>query len=78
MDLIREEIVKEVNEEGEVVLIDGSRWLVDPHEVTTAFSWPREAAVRIEFVDEAESYPFELTELESGVTVRAMKVEDPP
>jgi hypothetical protein len=78
MELIREEIVREVNEDGEVVLLDGTKWLVDPREVTTAFTWPNEAAVRIELVDEENSYPFELTELKSGVTVRAMKVEEAP
>jgi hypothetical protein len=76
MDLIREERVREINEEGEVVLLDGTKWLVDPHEVTTAFSWPQETAVRIELVDEENSYPYEITDISSGSTVRAMKVEE--
>jgi hypothetical protein len=78
MELVREEIVREVNEQGEVVLVDGTKWLVDPREVTTAFAWPSDAAVRIELVDEDTSFPFELTEIGSGIAVRAMKLEEPP
>ena len=76
MELVREEFISEVNDDGEVVLLDRSKWLLDPNDVTTAFSFQPEAAVRIELVDEGNSYPYELTELGSGISVRAIRVEE--
>ncbi|MFP4317117.1 MAG: hypothetical protein ACLFQR_12925 [Desulfovibrionales bacterium] len=76
MNKVMENVLREVNEEGEVVLKDGTKWLVDPHEVNTAFHWPEASRIRAEFVDRDTNYPWELTEVVHGSTVRAMKVED--
>ncbi|MFW6323815.1 MAG: hypothetical protein ACOC0U_02015 [Desulfovibrionales bacterium] len=75
MHIIAENVVREVNDQGEMILEDGSKWLIDPHQVADASNWVPSARVRVELVDEDASYPYELTEIVHDVSVRAMRLE---
>jgi hypothetical protein len=73
--LIEENVLETVNDHGEMVLEDGTKWLIDPHHMANASNWVASARVRVELVDENASFPYELTEVVHNVSVRAMRLE---
>jgi hypothetical protein len=55
-----------------VVLIDGSRWLVDPAECTVVILWMPASAIRVAESPSGSWMPYELTNLDTGESALAI------
>ena len=57
-----------------LTLIDGSIWHINPDDMPTACTWIPPTEIRIKFVDNGSMFPYELTNIGTRVSVRAMKI----
>jgi hypothetical protein len=57
-----------------LTLIDGSVWHINPDDMPAACTWIPPAEIRIKFVYNGSMFPYELTNIRTSVSVRAMKI----
>lgn len=52
---------------------DGSKWSVEPGDNPTISTWLPTETIRIKLVDDASPWPYELTNIAEGISVRARR-----
>ena len=67
-------ILKAVADEGmNLFLLDGTKWNVNPGDISMVLTWVPGATVRITIVNEESFYPYMLYHTGTGSSVRARK-----
>ncbi|MBA7614998.1 hypothetical protein ES703_22273 [subsurface metagenome] len=69
-----ERMLIEVTNNFEVKLDDGSLWSVTPEHMPTVCTWTPTATIKIREVDPNSPWPYELSNTEEGVSVRASRI----
>jgi hypothetical protein len=70
-----EEMVMKIVDNGAfLVLMDGSKWRVDPGDIPVVITWTPTAPVQVSLAYPDAAFPYELRNPDADVTVRAMKV----
>ncbi len=69
---IEEHMLLEVLDDS-LELDDGSRWSVTPGGIPTIQTWIPTTSIRVRLVDTNSIWPYELTNTEEGISVRARK-----
>ncbi|MEI9475893.1 MAG: hypothetical protein WCO26_04885 [Deltaproteobacteria bacterium] len=59
-----------------LTMMDGSKWFVDPSDLPTVATWMPTAPIAIERNDN-QMFSHDLTNLDEGVTIKAMRVRRP-
>jgi len=57
-----------------LTLADGSNWHINPDDMLTVYSWISSTRIRIAFIDNGAAFPYELTNIRTNVSVKAMKI----
>ena len=71
---VEEGVLNAVADEGmNLFLLDGTKWNINPRDISTVLTWVPEATVRITIVDEESFYPYMLYHTRTGGFVRARK-----
>ena len=66
------DIFSGIADEGmNLFLLDGTKWNINPKDISTVLTWVPGATVRITFVDEKSFYPYMLYHTGTGNFVRA-------
>ena len=69
-----EGVVKAVADEGmNLFLLDGTKWNINPGDISTVLTWLSGATVRVTIVNEESFYSHRLYHAETGSSVRARK-----
>ncbi len=67
-------ILKAVTDEGmNLFLFDGTKWNVNPGDISTVLTWGPGATLRITIVNEESFYPYMLYHTGTGDSVKARK-----
>ena len=69
-----EGVIKAVADEGmNLFLLDGTKWNINPGDMSTVLTWVPGATVRITMLNEESFYPYTLYHTGTGSSVRARK-----
>jgi hypothetical protein len=69
-----EGVLKAVADEGmNLFLLDGTKWNINPGDISTVLTWVPGATVRITIVNEESFYPYMLYHTGTGSFVKARK-----
>ena len=61
------------NQKSHMLMMDGSEWFIYPYDLPTVATWIPTASILIQ-ENGKQMFPYDITNLEEDVTVRAMKV----
>ena len=74
MNNFEEGVLKAVADEGmNLFLVDGTKWNINPGDISTVLTWVSGATVRITIVNEESFYSHRLYHTGTGSSVRARK-----
>ena len=74
MNDFEEGVLKAVGDEGmNLFLVDGTKWYINPGDISTVLTWVSGAKLRITTVNEESFYCHRLYHTETGSSVRARK-----
>lgn len=65
----------EENSKYHLSLMDGSKWLVNPFDTPTVAIWLPTSPIRIKDKNDASMFHYELTNLNSMITVSALRIK---
>ena len=69
-----EGVLKAVADEGmNLFLLDGTKWNINPGDISTVLTWVPGAALKISIVNEESFYPYMLYHTGTGSSVKARK-----
>jgi hypothetical protein len=72
--MLERHILLEVLAGGEEILLeDGSKWRINPDDISTVGAWPSWSVMQIKLIDEIASYSHELTNMRTNTSVRARR-----